>query len=40
MPEIPASTSFPGRAIVYKKHLPSSLLPVESFCLNSNKVTV
>ena len=36
--KIPATTAFPGRAIVYKRQLPSSLLPVESFCLNSNIV--
>ena len=38
IPKIPATTAFPGRAIVYKRQLPSSLLPVESFCLNSNKM--
>ena len=34
------TTAFPGQAIVYKRQLPHSLLPVESSCLNSNKVTV
>ena len=38
--KIPVTTAFPGRTVVYKRQIPSSLLPVESFGLNANKVTV
>ena len=37
--KIPATRAFPGWAIVYKRQLPSSLLPVESLCLISNKLS-